>query len=88
MKRVESFVLQEIGGEAILVPTGQKVVDLNGLVTLNATGSFLWRQLATERTVDDLVQLLCAEFEVAPDTAHSDLAVFIDCLASLQAVEQ
>lgn len=88
MRRVESFVLQEIGGEAILVPTGQKVVDLNGLVTLNTTGSFLWRQLATERTVDDMVQLLCAEFDVAPDTARSDLAVFIDSLTNLQAVEQ
>jgi len=88
LTRDDSFVLQEVGGEAILVPTGQKVVDLNGLVTLNATGRFLWDCLSEPREVDELADLLCGEFEVDPVTARADAAAFVETLAGLSALAQ
>jgi len=86
MQRDDSFVMQVIGGEAILVPTGQKVVDLNGLVTLNATGRFIWECLAQPCEVEVLVESLCAEFEVGSAAARTDVAAFIDVLRGLGAL--
>ncbi len=88
MRRVDSLILQEVGGEAILVPTGAKVVDLNGLVTLNATGRRLWIALAEDQTLDSLVEVLCTDFEVTPEQARADITSFLTDLERLQAVER
>lgn len=37
MKIVKEFVLREIAGEAILVPTGATSQDFNGMISLSAT---------------------------------------------------
>ena len=48
MKRKDDFILQNVGGENLLVPLGAQVMDLNGLVTLNGTGAACgnWRKNA------------------------------------------
>lgn len=86
MQRVDEFILQDVGGEAILVPIGQKVVDLNGLIALNATGLFLWEQLAQPREVGELADLLCGEFEVEPAVARTDVLAFTQRLREIGAV--
>jgi len=88
VRRVDSLVLQDVGGEAILVPIGAKVVDLNGLVTLNATGRCLWVALAENQTVDSLVDALCADFDVTPEQARADIGAFLADLDRLQALER
>ena len=87
MKRSGNFVLQRVAGEAILVPVGDTVVELNGLVTLNGSGLFLWSELETDRSQPELVDLLLAEFEVAPDQARADVAAFVEQLTALRAIE-
>ena len=52
MKRKDDFILQNVGGENLLVPLGE-VMDLNGLVTLNGTGACVWEHLA-RTSVDEL----------------------------------
>ena len=37
MKRKADFIMQNVGGENLLVPLGAQVMDLNGLVILNDT---------------------------------------------------
>ena len=41
-RRNPEFILREIAGESILVPTGQAALAFNGLASLNASGVFLW----------------------------------------------
>lgn len=38
------FVLRKVAGENILVPVGNTALTFNGLVTLNESGAFLWKQ--------------------------------------------
>ncbi|MBU0609115.1 MAG: PqqD family protein [Armatimonadetes bacterium] len=81
MKVKDGFLLREIAGEHIVVPIGERVVDLNGLLTLNATARVLWEELATEQTEDDLVEALTERFEVSPEVARTDVSDFIGLLA-------
>jgi hypothetical protein len=39
MKIKKDFMLREIVGTWIVVPLGERVVDFNGMVTLNETGA-------------------------------------------------
>ncbi len=83
MKRSGDVVLHDVAGEAILVPLGAKVVDLNGLLVLNATGRFVWEELAQERSADELAEAVSARFEVTPESARADVQQFVDQLAGL-----
>ena len=47
-------MMQSVGGENLLVPLGARVMDLNGLITLNNTAACVWELLAQERTLDEL----------------------------------
>lgn len=81
MKVKDGFLLREIAGEHIVVPIGERVVDLNGLLTLNAPARVLWEELATEQTEDDLVEALTERFEVSPEVARTDVSDFVALLA-------
>lgn len=77
MKLKDGFVLREVAGEHIVVPVGERVVDLNGLLTLNATARVLWECLAAEQSEEDLVAALTDHFEVDDATAQADVALFV-----------
>ena len=83
MKRSEDVLLQDVAGEAVLVPLGGKVMDLNGLVVLNATGRFVWQELAEQRSVQELAAAVSERFEVSAESACIDVQQFVDHLAEL-----
>jgi hypothetical protein len=78
MIRKSDFVVQNVGGENLLVPLGAQVMDLNGLITLNDTGAYVWELLAQDRTLDELAEAVAAQFEVDPAAALGDVQMFID----------
>jgi hypothetical protein len=83
MKRKADFLMQNVGGENLLVPLGAQVMDMNGLITLNDTGACLWELLAEERTVDELAISLAAQFDVDAAAARADVQTFLDETARL-----
>ena len=76
-------MLQNVGGVALLTPLGAKVLDMNGLVVLNATASCVWELLADERTVDELAAAVSARFDVEPERARADVQAFLDEIAPM-----
>ncbi len=87
MKRKESFLMQSVGGVNLLVPLGSQVVDMNGIITLNATGCCVWERLAEDRSVDELTAAIVERFDVDFERARSDLKIFLDEMARLGLVE-
>ena len=81
MKRKDDLLLENVGGQDLLIPLGSRVLDLNGMVVLNSTGSYIWELLAEERSLEELVAAVVEEFEVGPDRAGVDVRAFIDDLA-------
>lgn len=86
MKASKDFILREIAGEFILVPTGEAATRFNGLITLNELGAFLLRQLETEQTIDTLTAAILAEYDVPEDTARTDCEEFLDQLRQIGAL--
>ena len=74
----ENYILREIMGEYIVVPTGEEAMKFQGLVTLNETGAFLWKELQkSDRTKEELRDRLCREYEVDEEMAEQDLDEFL-----------
>lgn len=80
MKISSDFVLREIAGEYIVIPTGEKALKLNGLITLNETGVFLWRLLQGGAEEKELLSALTAEFDVEEEQARADIDDFLGIL--------
>jgi len=87
MKRSEDFLLQNVGGQDLLVPLGPKVMDMNSLITLNATGRRVWELLAEDRSIEYLVAEVVKQFDVDLERARADVQAFLDDLGRLGLLE-
>lgn len=82
MKVEKEFVLREIAGDYVIIPTGQTVLYFNGLITVNEIGAFLWNLLQNEVTMEDLVKSVLNEYDVDEITAREDIQEFLDTLVN------
>lgn len=80
MRINKEFVLREIAGDYIIIPTGATVLEFNGLITVNEVGVTLWKMLQEEVSIDQLVQGILAEYEVEEEVAREDILEFLDTL--------
>ncbi len=76
MKIKEGFVLREIAGETVVLPTGDEL-NLNIMITLNGTGRFLWERLTDGAEKEELVKALLSEYEVDEATAERSVDSFV-----------
>lgn len=78
MKIKEGFVLRQVAGETVVLPSGD--MDLNAMITLNETGAFLWQKLEQETTVDQLVAEVLKVYETDEATAKAAVEGFVEKL--------
>ncbi len=48
---------------------------------LNQLGAFIWQAVNGDRSIADLADLVCAEYEVSPEEAQTDVVEFLQQLA-------
>lgn len=87
MKVKGNFIMREIGGDYILVPTGDSALQFGGLMTTNEVGSFIWEQLTNDISLEELAIRIVEEFEIDEETAREDAKEFIEKLRKLNLVE-
>lgn len=73
-----NFIARKIAGEVILVPINESGDGLNGMITFNEAGAFLWEQLQKKRTEADLAYLLAKEYQKEPKDVEADVKIFLD----------
>ncbi len=77
MKIKSGFILREVADNYIVVAVGERAKEFNGLINLNSTGAFLWKQLENGCDEKGLVDALLAEYEIDEATATADVKAFI-----------
>lgn len=87
MKIKSDYILREVAGSYIVVPTGNARVNFNGMVTVNEVGAFLWKLLETDTDTDALLGAVLAEYDVSREQAEADLAKFIEKLRAQDILE-
>lgn len=88
MKIKDGFLLRRLGETHVVVPVGQASIDLRGMISLNATGAFLWEALQEEQTVDSLTARLLEAYDVEEARAAADVARFVQLLSDNALLEQ
>lgn len=77
MKIKGEFVLREIAGDTILVPVGQTALKMNGMITLDPVAALIWKALEENRSSEDIMRQILEHFDVAEETAKTDLDEFL-----------
>lgn len=78
MKIKEGFILREVAGDSIVMPSSE--MNINAMITLNETGAFLWKLLETETTEGDLVAAIVGQYSVDEETAKTAVHNFVEKL--------
>lgn len=76
----ENVVARRIADEVILVPIRQDVADLQCIYTLNEAGARIWELVDGLRSVEEIGQVICKEFDVTQERAQRDTEEFLQRL--------
>ena len=88
MKRNPDFLLRDVAGTLVIVPVGGAVREFPGMMTLNATGAYIWELLESEQTVETLTEAMAARYDVSKEDAQADVVAFLEKLKPTGAVIQ
>ena len=80
MRISEDFIMREIAGDRVIIPTGSAVMNFNGLIMVNEVGAFLWEKLQEETSLELLTKNVLEEYEVDENTARNDIEEFVSKL--------
>lgn len=67
---------QIVDDEAVIV-----LADAGEIVVLNAVGTRVWELSDGQHTIQQIVDAIADEFQVAPEQAREDVAEFLESLA-------
>lgn len=82
MKIKDGYMLRNIADTWIVVPLGEKVVELNGIISLTESGALLWKKLINGADIEELKSALMQEYDVDEQTALND------CMEFSQSIQQ
>lgn len=78
MKAKKGFLLRRLGDEYMVVPVGEASKNFNGMIRMNETGAFYWKELEKGISEEDLVQKTLERFEdLDEETARRDLKEYL-----------
>ena len=74
MKVKNGFNLREVCGEHIIVAEGDENIDFSNIISMNESSAYLWEEVQKMDTftVDNLVELICNQYEIDETTARKD----------------
>lgn len=71
----QGFVVREIAGEFIAVPVDSSCGT--SIVVLNPVSKFLWEELRSEKSFDELLDAMLKNYDVSREEAETDLKEFL-----------
>ena len=70
MKIKDGYILRVVAKQNVVLPTIGDL-ELDRMLTLNATGKFLWERLEKGAEKDDLVAAMLEHYEIDENTART-----------------
>ncbi|MBQ9141644.1 MAG: PqqD family protein [Lachnospiraceae bacterium] len=90
MRQNKGFILREIANVPYLLPYGQMIADHKRGMKINSTGVYLWKLLEQEHTMNELLSLSAAYYEIPESDRtefETDIKQFLNQLIAYGIVE-
>lgn len=76
----KEFILRKIADSNVLVTVGSEVANFCGVITLNETATFLWKNLQLGATEDELIDKITKNYKIDELKAKEDVQKSIQLL--------
>ena len=76
----EGFVLRQMPGMNLVMPTGSRVKDFGGALMLNETGALIFSSLKEGGSIDETVQRILDTYDVDEAKARADVLKTVTAL--------
>lgn len=84
MKLSENFVLKNIAGATVVMPVGEAVGKINGMIKLNPSAKVIWEALEKNKEPDGILEEMKNSFtDVDEATLKEDINDFLNKLREL-----
>ena len=84
LKTKKGFLLRRLGDEFMVVAIGEASKSFNGMIRLNDTGAFYWKELEKGSSEDDLTAKTLERYEgvdqETQETARRDVREFLQSI--------
>lgn len=80
MKLNENYILKNIAGSPVVVPVGDAVNNINGMITLNGPAETIWKSLEDGKDFDGVLDALKSEYDAPEELLRKDLTAFLEKL--------
>ena len=87
MRIKKDFEITDVAEESLLIPVGENASNFSGIVVLSETAAFLLKQLSSDKTPEELIELLTKEYEVDVPKAKIDIDKAIQLFKELDIIE-
>ena len=88
MKVRDGFVLRNLVGEKMLMPTGDNVANFRGTVLMNELSAFVWEKLQEASSKEELLSEILDVYDIDEETAAADLEGLLNELLQLGVIEE
>lgn len=88
MKLNENFILKTIAGTPVVVPVGEAVNQVKGMITLNGPAEVIWKCLEEGNEPDAILNTLKAKYDAPEELLRTDLETFLKKLEDLKILEK
>lgn len=88
MKIKDGYLLRVVAGSNVVIPTGKRSLDFNGMMTLNDTGAFIWKQLESDTDSAAIVAAVLENYEVNAPRAEACVNTFLDRLREVGCLDE
>lgn len=88
MKIKDGYILRNVMGDYIVMPTGDNMKSFEGAIVLSETSAFVWEKLQKNVSKTDLLKDVLSEFDVDEATASADIDALIEKLKSFDVIEE
>lgn len=85
MKIKEGYRLRKVGNKSIVVALGG--INFTGLITVNETGTYIWKMLERGADIDEIIAALAADCNVSPDEIKGEVLAFTEKLKGADLIE-
>ncbi len=88
MKIKDGYMLRNVAGQNVVVPIGPAAQTFNGMITLNGSGAFLWKAMATDVSREELIEKLLEEYDVDSTLAGMGVDSFLRKIREAKLIDE
>jgi len=78
LERKPGFVVRKVGEAYMVVPTGARMKEYKGVISINETGAFLFDRIKERTSHVELAKLLVEEYGITPPEAMQAVHMFVE----------